>query len=193
MNKIPTLLQNTSMNQNSNRPQCTINIFGKIPKPQKLFICNTCQMDEKETICEYCASFCHQSHALNEKGISFGYCACGFGVSKCHCFLENPVERDTEIEVNESRQCTFRNTGQNYIHQIGYQCNSCGLTRTEDLILLCCVACSKMCHHEHDQSEPIDFGMAFCDCGDPSQNFHCLLDPPQVIQYPLEPSFYPKD
>jgi hypothetical protein len=50
-----------------------------------------------------------------------------------------------------------------------------------------------MCHHDHDQSEPIDFYQAYCDCGDLSKKFHCELDPPQVIQYPLEPSFYPKD
>jgi hypothetical protein len=36
LNRIPTPLQRTSMNQDSNRPQCTISLFGKFPKTQKL-------------------------------------------------------------------------------------------------------------------------------------------------------------
>jgi hypothetical protein len=191
--EIPKQRENTSINENINRPQCTIKLLGKIPQYQKLFMCNTCHMTEKETICEFCASFCHQSHQLVEAGHSFGYCVCGYGTSKCHCFLENPVEGDYEIEPNESRQCTFRDSRRTYIHQIGFHCYPCGLTGN----LLSCIPCSKMCHCGHHQSHPINFdgtfGGAFCDCGDPAVNVHCLLDPPELIPYPLEMSFFPQE
>jgi hypothetical protein len=139
-------------------------------------------MDVHETICKHCANFCHQSHTLVDYGYILGYCFCGYGCSRCHCFLENPVEGDLDIPPDESRQCGFRATGREYTEMDGFHCSDCHLIRSE----FCCTACSKLCHRRHHIEGPIHSRSAYCHCGDQSTDYHCLLSPPETIPSPLK-------
>jgi len=164
----------------TDRPQCTISKFGKTLITQKLFRCNSCHFSETETMCEECAKFCHQGHDIVDLGYHTGYCMCGYGCSKCHCFLEHPVPGDLTVPVNESRQCMYRSSGSNYVEMDMYNCESCGIRGGQ----LTCHACSLMCHREHRASFNRR-GNAYCDCGDPSSRYHCLLDPPNPPPTPI--------
>lgn len=164
------------------RPECTIKKFGEIPITQKLYYCKTCKMSPVETVCEECAKFCHQAHDLTCIGYKLGYCHCGYGCSRCHCFLQNPVDGDTEIPPTKSRQCDFRESGTRHHSMDMFKCEQCNITGSR----LACYACHHMCHHGHRGSAPNGHSSsAYCDCGDPSQNFPCKLLPPLEIKPPI--------
>ena len=165
----------------SERPECTIKTFGPNIISQRLFRCVTCKFSAIETMCENCAKFCHQGHEVIDLGFHIGYCMCGYGFSKSHCFLENPVPGDLDIPPNESRQCNFLHSGPNYIRMDTYHCTTCNITGGN----VTCSACSKLCHKGHSTSFSRNSSSAYCDCGDPSTNFRCLISPPINPKPPL--------
>ena len=163
------------------RPICTIRSCGKVPVTQHLFRCKTCRMEEYETICENCAKFCHNEHDLDDLGYKVGYCWCGYGCNRCHCFLENPVEGDMTLPPGVPRQCNFRETLTHHTSMEMYQCNQCGLTGSR----LACVTCYHLCHHGHGAYHKGHSSSAYCDCGDPSQNYPCKIKPPENPPPPI--------
>lgn len=164
------------------RPVCSIRKYGKIPITQKLFYCKTCKFNPVETMCESCAKFCHSGHEIVEIGYKLGYCHCGYGIEKCHCFLENPVPGDDKIPEGRPRQCDFRISGNSFHPMDKYRCQQCGLEGNR----LCCYACFMMCHKGHNGiADDGRSSSAYCDCGDPNQRYNCLLDPPSTFDPPL--------
>ena len=163
------------------RPVCTIKKCGPVPVTQHLYRCKTCHFSPWETMCESCAKFCHKTHQLEDLGYRIGYCHCGYGCSKCHCFCEHPVEGDLTLPADCPRQCNFRETGTRHTRMDMYHCSHCGLTGSR----LACQACNQMCHRGHGSSYGGTSSSAYCDCGDPSQSYHCLLAPPTELPEPI--------
>ena len=157
----------------SERPVCTFGTLNGEPVTQHMYRCVTCHFSETETICEGCAKFCHQGHELVDLGIIYGICHCGNGCIHCHCFLMHPVPGDEEFEPDESRQCEFNRTGPNFKGCYQNFCYTCGLHDNR----ICCTPCIRLCHRGHDVKFDAYSPFAYCDCGDFSQNHHCLIKP----------------
>lgn len=155
------------------RPECSIKTFGKIPFTQHLYRCETCNFAKNETMCESCAMFCHQNHKLVDLGYIYGYCNCGYGTSRCYCFLMHPVPHDTEIMKNMSRQCALTCAWQKQFDNSYWQCTTCDITNNQML----CYACVKMCHCHHNISINLERydDYTFCDC---LQKHKCKIMPP---------------
>ena len=169
--------------QQKTRPQCTVSeICRDMPMTQHLYRCKSCGFTIFETCCEACAKFCHSGHELEDLGYVYGICSCGRGCKKCHCFLEHPVEGDTDIPDGKERQCTFRRTGTEPQAMDICNCYTCHMTDT----CVLCVPCSVMCHKGHSLSRSWHSASAFCDCGDPGNPIcRCKLDPPSEIPPPV--------
>ena len=165
------------------RPVCSISKFGKDTLiTQHLYRCESCHFSAQEMCCEECAKFCHQAHKLTDLGYTYGYCSCGRGCSKCHCFIENPVPGDSDIPPDVPRQCTFRESGAHYKSMDLCHCERCGFTGSAVI----CVPCAMMCHKDHNPSEKHHSSGGYCDCGDPNNDtFDCLLAPPSNPPEPI--------
>lgn len=163
------------------RPVCTIQTCGNFPVTQKLYRCNTCHFADTESICEACANFCHANHDVEFLGYHIGYCWCGYGCNRCHCFLQNPVPGDMDIPDNVPRQCTFRYSLSNYVEMNQYTCEQCGIVGSQ----VCCQACHYLCHRGHEGSSFHANCEAYCDCGDPTTEFKCKLMPPENPPPPI--------
>lgn len=161
------------------RPICTISKL-KQPFTQKLYVCNTCNFDATEAICEGCALFCHSGHNTTLLGYVYGYCACGYGSKACHCFLQNRVIGDEDFEPNENRQCTFTTTGTHYIAQDICICRTCNMSGN----LCLCIPCSKMCHKNHQLTHHHHANESYCDCQQ-AEGLNCLISPPDTIPHSI--------
>ena len=171
----------TQKEETKTRPICTIQSCGPVPVTQHLYRCKTCHFQPWETMCESCAKFCHNTHQLEDLGYKLGYCWCGYGCNRCHCFCQNPVEGDLTLPDNVPRQCNFRNTGTRHTSMDMYHCNQCHLTGS----LLACVSCYHLCHKGHGASYSGHSSSAYCDCGDPNQHYRCKLGPPSNPPKPI--------
>lgn len=165
----------------SDRPECTIRTCGKIPVTQHLFRCKTCHFGPNETMCENCANFCHRNHELVDLGYHVGYCWCGYGFDKSHCFLEHPVENDMNIPAQCPRQCNFLHSGKDSIQMEMFNCEQCHLVGPR----ISCEACYYMCHCGHRGVCKHGNSHGYCDCGDPSQDFPCKIRPPTNPPTPI--------
>jgi len=60
----------------------------------------------------------------------------------------------------QSLQCTFAQSGQQFVEQHWFQCYTCGLTDSRG----CCLSCVRLCHAGHDVVYAAR-SRFFCDCG----------------------------
>lgn len=157
----------------NDRPQCTIETCKNYPHTQHLYICKTCDFSETETICENCAKFCHNEHHLIDIGFVLGYCYCGYGTDKCHCFLRNPVSGDNSVPIGVSRQCMKDRA------RTMYRCGTCNMS--EQMI---CPSCRHFCHHDHETTSfnAVRNSLLFpAQCACPN----CLIKPPENPPEPI--------
>ena len=134
-------------------------------------------MEAGEFICPDCARFCHSGHSVQFVGTFLSVCSCGHGSEHYHCFLQHPLPGMELIPLTKNRQCTFLQTGREFVSQDIVLCNTCGFQSGDCM----CVPCSYFCHRHHDVSEPSRTSSAYCDCGDGNSRFpQCLLVPHDV-------------
>lgn len=89
--------------------------------------------------------------------------------------LEAAMELDEvtldKADNTEDNICSFQIMGTGYIKDQFYYCKTCGIVGD----LLCCQACAKYCHKDHEIEEASSNRPAFCDCCTSGTKCMCRL------------------